>query len=75
MRSRQVGGAALIVVGLLPIGWAVRHRHEPLVGARPKTVEPVYYGESRPLIAFTMGLGAVWCGWLLLTTPEKRKPG
>src|SRR4051794_26385540 len=59
MTARQVGGTALIVAGLIPVGWAVKHRGDPLVAAHAKLGEPTYYGRSLQLIAFTMGLGAV----------------
>ena len=74
MTMRQVAGATLIVVGVVLVGWAVQHRHDPLVAATPKTVEPIYYGESLPLLALAVGLNAFWCGWLLCSTRRRMPP-
>ena len=64
-----------MVVGAVLRGWAARHYDDPLVGAPRKLGEPAYFGESRPLVAFATGLGAVWMGWQIYSAASWRRRG
>ena len=62
IRLRKLAGIGLFALGLWAIVWGLLHYADPLVRAGSRLLEPVYFGVSRQIEAFTVGLMLLWWG-------------